>query len=217
MSYNEKNLARIKSFEDKSDFVKIPVSNLEDFSNIVDKYTNEIDKTNEILVLKNILGKIKEAINNLILVYRKKGMDSLDTEESIKLEIGRLKGEKNNLEFEINKIKQDEKDFTEKYNSLQKKIESEKDTHRDMEKRVFQIMAQINEIKIQLNLLNSRENKLFSDENNFKNEFSEALVLIGDEMSSFANYKVVNGDGSGVSIEDIMNEDRVKQEEKKGK
>ena len=73
MSYNEKNLARIKSFEDKSDFVKIPVSNLEDFSNIVDKYTNEIDKTNEILVLKNILGKIKEAINNLILVYRKKG------------------------------------------------------------------------------------------------------------------------------------------------
>ena len=215
MSYNEKNLARIKSFEDKSDFVKIPVSNLEDFSNIVDKYTNEIDKTNEILVLKNILGKIKEAINNLILVYRKKGMDSLDTEESIKLEIGRLKGEKNNLEFEINKIKQDEKDFTEKYNSLQKKIESEKDTHRDMEKRVFQIMAQINEIKIQLNLLNSRENKLFSDENNFKNEFSEALVLIGDEMSSFANYKVVNGDGSGVSIEDIMNEDRVKQEEKK--
>ena len=52
-------------------------------------------------------------------------------------------------------------------------------------------MAQINEIKIQLNLLNSRENKLFSDENNFKNEFSEALVLIGDEMSSLRIIKLL--------------------------
>lgn len=215
MSYNEKNLARTKNLEDKSDFIKIPTSNLEDFSNIVDKYTNEIEKTDEILELKNILGKIRDAINNLILIYRKKRIDSLDTEENIKSEIGRLKEEKNHLELEINKIRKEEKDFNEKYNSLQKKIESEKDTHRDMEKRVFQIMAQINEIKIKLNLLNSRENKLFSDENNFKNEFAEALVLIGEEMSSFANYKVINENGSDVSVVDIMNEERIKQEERK--
>ncbi|TSD02579.1 MAG: Chromosome partition protein smc [Parcubacteria group bacterium Athens0714_16] len=215
MSYNEKNLVRTKSFEDKSDFIKIPVSNLEDFSNIVDKYASEIDKTDEVLVLKNILGKIKEAISNLILVYRKKRIDSLDTEESIKLEIERLKKEKNSLELEISKLKQEEKEYAERYNSLQKKIESEKDTHRDMEKRVFQIMAQINEIKIRLNSLNSRENKLFSDETNFKNEFSEALVLIRDEMPSFSTYKVLNEDDSDVTLEDIMNEDRTRQEERK--
>ena len=215
MSYNEKNLIRTKILEDKNDFVKIPISNLEDFSNIVDKYTNEAEKTSEILIVKNILEKIKDAINNLILIYRKKRMDSVDTEKSIKLEIGRLKKEKNNLEFEINKIRQDERNFTGKYNSLQKKIESERDAHRNAEKRIFQIMAQINEIKIQLNLLNSRENKLFSNETNFKNEFSEALVLVGNEISSFMACRVLNEDGSNVTTEDIINEDRIRQEERK--
>jgi len=215
MSYNEKNLARIKNLEDKNNFIKIPVSNLKDFSNIIDKYTSEAEEANEILVVKNILKKIKEAVNNLILVYRKKETDFIDTEENTKLEIERLKKEKNDLELEIDRIKQEEKDLMKRYISLQKKIESEKDAHKDTEKKIFQIMAQISEIKIQLNLLNSRENKLFSDETNFKNEFSEALVLIKDEMSSFSNYEVFNENNFRVTTEDIINENRTKQEERK--
>ncbi|MBU3968807.1 AAA family ATPase [Patescibacteria group bacterium] len=215
MSYNEKNLARTKNLEDKNNFVKIPVSNLKDFSNIIDKYTSEAEKANEVLIVKNILEKIKEAINNLILVYRKKETDFIDTEEYTKLEIERLKKEKNDLELGINKIKQEEKDLMKRYISLQKKIESEKDAHKDTEKKIFQIMAQISEIKIQLNLLNSRENKLFSEEANFKNEFSEALVLIKNEMSSFSNYEVFNENNFRVTTEDIINENRIRQEERK--
>lgn len=215
MFFNEKNLARSRNNVDKSDFIKIPKSNLEEFSDLMDKYTLDIERTNEVSVLKNILISIKTAISNLILIYKKRNADETKVEENLQVEIERLIREKNNLEIKIVTNKKEWLELSEKHSTLQKKIDSEKDFHRDIEKRIFQNIAKINEIKILLNNLESRENKLFSDEINFKNEFSEAIVLIGNDISGFLNYKIVDENGMPLSEEYLANEDRVKQEERK--
>lgn len=215
MSFNEKSLIRTKNFEDKNDFIKIPTIRLEEFSNVIEKYSSESEKETDASKLKNIIGKIKATIKDLILIYKKEDSENKELQENTKKEIERLKKERNNIDEQINNLKKEEIILTEKYSSLQKKIDSEKDTHIETEKRIFQVMAKINEIKIQLNIFESKENKLFSDESNFKNEFNESLVLVGEEMSSFSGYEIVNSDGSKVSVQEIINEDRTRQEERR--
>jgi len=215
MSFNEKSLVRTKDLEDKNDFIKIPTIHLEEFSNIMEQYFSESEKETEISKLKSIIGKIKASIKDLVLIYKKEDSENKETQENIKKEIERLKKERNILDEQIDNLKKEETTLVEKYSSLQKKIDLEKDTHIETEKRIFQVMAKISEIKIQLNIFESKENKLFSDESNFKNEFSESLILVGEEMSSFFRYTVKNSDGSDISVREIINEDRTKQEERK--
>lgn len=215
MSFNEKSLIRTKNLEDKNDFIKIPTIRLEEFSNIIEKYSSDSEKETDPSKLKNIIGKIKATIKDLILIYKKEDSENKELQENTKKEIERLKKERNNIDEQINNLKKGEIVLLEKYSSLQKKIDSEKDTHIETEKRIFQVMAKINEIKVQLNIFESKENKLFSDESNFKNEFAESLVLVGEEMSSFSNYEIVNPDGSKLSTQEIINEDRTRQEERR--
>jgi chromosome segregation protein len=181
---------------------KVDLSAVENMIQIV---SGEIDsgvQTEDISAIKIVLNKIKAILADFIQNNKTEVADN--TNKEIEQEIADLKIKKIEAETELTAQKNKESQFTAKYNAVKDEIEKEKDSNRDAEKAVFRIMSEQNEISVRLTSLQNREDRLSNDENNFKQELTEAGVLVGIEAVRY----------QGVQIE-ILPEGRSLQEERR--
>lgn len=181
---------------------KIDLGTVESLIQTVAKHIDEGNDSGDIFSIKNILAKIKGLLLDFVAKNKAERDDSLEKE--IELEISELKQKKNSLDSELGELKAKELEFNTQYNLLKEEIEKEKDSNRDAEKAVFRIMAEQNEINTKLASLQNREEKLQIDENNFKQELTEAGVLVGLDA---VRYKDI--------VLDLIVEDRSAQEERR--
>ena len=149
-----------------------------------------------------IINKIKNLLQDF--VNKNKDNSNETSQKEIEQEISELKKKKIATETELTNLKNRENDFTAQYDTVKEEIEKEKDSNRDAEKAVFRIMAEQNEINTRLASLQNREERLRIDENNFKQELTEAGVLVGIEA---VRYKDI--------VLEINAEERIAQEERK--
>ena len=154
-------------------------------------------------VIKSVLVKIKNILREFV-VNNKDQVDDTAQKE-LEEEIRLLKQKKSEADTELVDLKNKEFNFTTKYNAVKDEIEKEKDSNRDAEKAVFRIMAEQNEINTRLASLQNREEKLRIDENNFKQELTEAGVLVGLDAVRYKD----------IVIENNIYEERNLQEERR--
>jgi chromosome segregation protein len=181
---------------------KIDLNAVEGLIKTVSSHIDEGNISNDLNIVKSILGKIKI----LLLDFIAQNRDQVDdvSQKEMEQEISDLRQKKNQADTELVDLKNKESEFTAKYNTVKEEIEKEKDSNRDAEKAVFRIMAEQNEINTKLASLQNREERLISDENNFKQELTEAGVLVGLDA---VRYKDV--------VIEIIIEDRSHQEERR--
>jgi chromosome segregation protein len=130
-------------------------------------------------VVETILTKIREFIRE-----RKHTANSsviLEAEARMK----ELSAEKQKAEELIHNAEAKEKTLQTKYESLKKAIETEKDSGRDAEKAVFRIMSEEQAIISKLNTLKLREEKMNTEEADWKRELEEVSRLVGADVLHF--------------------------------
>jgi chromosome segregation ATPase len=181
---------------------KIDLSTVENLSLEINNYVDSSADSNDLQSLKSVLQKIKSLLQNFINLNKNETDDSLKKE--IEQEIAELKQKKNNSESELLLTKTKEADLLNKYQAVKEEIEREKDSNRDAEKAVFRIMAEQNEINTRLATLQNKEDKLSLDEANFKQELTEAGVLVGLEAVRYQDF-----------VLEIVPEDRFLQEDRR--
>jgi len=172
---------------------------------LIQKVTGHIEEGNlieDLSVIKTILNKIKNLLLDFVSIH-KECSDEMAQKE-IEIEINDLKKRKVEMDSELLNLKNKETGFTADYNGVKEEIEKEKDSNRDAEKAVFRIMAEQNDINTKLAGLQNREDKLKVDENNFKQELTEAGVLVGLEAVRYKDLQL-----------EIMVEERNQQEERR--
>ncbi len=194
----QKQIQAITSVEAK----KIDLSTVENLSLEINNYVDSSADSNDLQSLKSVLQKIKSLLQNFINLNKNETDDSLKKE--IEQEIAELKQKKNNSEAELLLTKTKETDLLNKYQTVKEEIEKEKDSNRDAEKAVFRIMAEQNEINTRLATLQNKEDKLSLDEANFKQELTEAGVLVGLEAVRYQDF-----------VLEILAEDRFLQEDRR--
>jgi chromosome segregation protein len=194
----QKQIQAITSVEAK----KIDLSTVENLSLEINNYVDSSADSNDLQSLKSVLQKIKSLLQNFINLNKNETDDSLKKE--IEQEIAELKQKKNNSEAELLLTKTKETDLLNKYQTVKEEIEKEKDSNRDAEKAVFRIMAEQNEINTRLATLQNKEDKLSLDEANFKQELTEAGVLVGLEAVRYQDF-----------VLEIIAEDRFLQEDRR--
>jgi len=84
-------------------------------------------------------------------------------------------------EERLQKENTNEKEFLEKYNELKIAAAKEKDESRAAEREVFRLMTAQNEIAGKLQMLRVREEKLKTNEEEYKMELTEAVAIAGAE------------------------------------
>jgi len=165
----------------------------------------EVEELFEELSLMNAVEAIITRVRTFIKERRHTADSSviLDAEKRIK----ELEADKQKVESSIKTAQDKEKQLLEKYESLKKEIETQKDSSRDAERAVFRIMSEENELISKLSMLKVREEKLALEEAEYKRELEEVSRLVGAEALHFKSLDI--------NEHDALAEARSMQEERK--
>ncbi|MBU1557680.1 AAA family ATPase [Patescibacteria group bacterium] len=153
----------------------------------------------------SLVNKIKEIISNFV----SKNSQSEKKEEIDRGELLRLEGEQKNLENEMSKLTVEEKNIISKLDELQQNIETEKDSNRKAELKIFEIKAKQSEIFAKLSSIKDLEVRIEIEDENYKKETNESFVLAGREATQFSDFEV--------SLEQVISENRGIQEGRRRK
>ncbi len=181
---------------------KVDLSAVENMIQTVNEHIGEGSNSTDLSVIKGVLNKIKDLLRDFV----SNNKDHVDesAQKELEVEINNLRQSKAEADTNFLNLKNKEAGFTFDYNAVKDEIEKEKDSNRDAEKAVFRIMAEQNEINTRLATLQNREERLIADENNFKQELTEAGVLVGLDA---VRYKDI--------ILEMVVEERNQQEERR--
>ncbi|MFA7252302.1 MAG: hypothetical protein WC027_00380 [Candidatus Paceibacterota bacterium] len=180
----------------------VELSAVENLSKSIKLELEEAEGSEDLSRIKSIFQKIKEILSGFIEQNRQQ--EDLSVTQDLEKEIADLKDKKSNLESDLTKHLNNETRLSAEYNAVKEDIEKEKDSNRDAEKAVFRIVAEQNEINTQLASLNNREENLKLAENNFKQELTEAGVLVGLNAVRYQDFVIGE-----------MDTDRSKQEDRR--
>jgi chromosome segregation ATPase len=195
---HQKQLLAVNSVEAK----KVDLTAVEGLIQMVNGHIDEGSASEDLSLIKGVLNKIKGLLRDFVN-NNKTSQDETSLKE-LEQEIADLKKKKAESDSELFNLKNKETEFTADYNAIKDEIEKEKDSNRDAEKAVFRIMAEQNEINTKLASLHYREEKLQIDENNFKQELTEAGVLVGLDAVRYKDIQI-----------EIITEERILQEERR--
>lgn len=189
---------------------------LRDIESIASRIQDEIETAlgkDDILQLKSILKSIKDVL--LGFISKHKIADNSNGNAETEKELHILKEDRIKIEELLKRAEEEEKKIIKEYSELREEIEREKDSSRDAEKAMFKIMAEQNEVGGKLRDVEYREDKLKHSEENFKMELKEAGILAGIATLHYDSSKILDDSGAEVSIEDILNEERSVQDERR--
>ncbi len=181
----------------------VSLSAVESLTKAVELELVEAETSNDLNQIRNTLNKIKELFRSFF--DRNKENDNKTETLELMSDIASLKNKKTDIESKLSVCLESEKQLVFKYNLLKEEIEKEKDSNRDAEKAVFRLVAERNEINAKLAILTGRENRLNIDQTNFKQELTEAGVLVGLEAVRYQDFVIT----------DLAPEERIKQEERR--
>lgn len=193
----ERQFTKIEKSEEKI----IKQSELKSFFSDINK------KIDEAMMIDN-LPSVVEALRNIKINLNKLFEDENNLKEvSIEdsLEYKEMQESKSSLLLEIDKLKLKESEILSIINDL--KIEEQKDqaSYRNSEKILYELMREKNNLDGKLSSLRFEKEKLGMISNSFNIELTEAGVLIGTEIVSYAKTEMLGG------------EDRQSQEENRRK
>ncbi len=177
---------------------------------------NQIEKIIDNAVSNNDINEVKVSLKQVRVVlgdFVESQKDDTDTShlDDFVTQIEKKIVEKKEKEAEITKIIEEEQRLVSALDSIKQEIENEKDSNRDAEKAVFQIMAELNHLETILSELNSRKRIWERDTESFESEVREGIVLIGQKISGFHDYQVKDSSDAVLSHSEIAGENREEQ------
>lgn len=209
-------LRMIKKQEEANSLVSkktVDLSSVENVYKQIDLEMAGASEGSDFSKIKEIFSSIKRILKDFI----EKNKDNEDKQVILDLEseIKKLEDEKGGYEIKLKEAGHTEVELLEQYTFLKNNIEKEKDSNRDAEKSLFRIIAEQNEIRGKLNTLESREGRVRHDEEDLQRELQEAGVLVGVAALRYKDVWPTDGNGSVLTLEQIVKEPRGVQEEKK--
>jgi chromosome segregation protein len=191
----------------------VELSQVENVAKQINLEIENISDGSDFSKIKGILDSIKNILKNFIEGHKES--EDKETINGLENEIKNLEVEKAEQEKKISEALQLEAELSEQYTFLKEGIEKDKDSNRDAEKAMFRIVAEQNNIRGKLSVFDSRESRVRHDEEEFKRELQEAGILVGVQALRYKDFWPVKEDGSALSFEEIVNEDRQMQEERR--
>jgi chromosome segregation protein len=196
-----------------ADTKTVSLSSVENMTREINLEISSVEQTGDLEKVRGIFAKIRALIKNFI--EQNRTAENVSEQKELEAEIQGLKNKKTELDADLIRKTDEERKLLAEYNLLKDEIEKEKDSNRDAEKAVFRIVAEQNEMNAKLAVLNNREEKLKIDEANFKQELTEAGVLVGLDAVRYQDFEIFNDGNVSLTPAEIATEERVKQEERR--
>jgi chromosome segregation protein len=176
-------LKRQEEMAHSTEWKTVEMQAVEALQNEIFCYVDVIEKSADPREIK----KAVDAIRSLFKAFVEMRKDTTDSGaiKDIQIEIERLGKDRERVEKEITHLSSEEKKTEDSYTALRQKIEQDKETDRDAEKKLFQSMADEKLIISELHALDAREEALHSMEEDYRRDVGEMGMLLGRDILHF--------------------------------
>jgi chromosome segregation protein len=165
--------------------IPIPRSFVNEFTGTLEEHLSEAEQAGDISAVKAILKKIRDLIASFIAKSRQGVSPETGSDHE---ELRTLKREREEVHQALEAVFQEEKKLSSEYNTARNEIEKEKDSSRDAEMALFDIRAKKSELQSAISTIEMKEEGLVREEQNFKEELTEARALLGEAVSEYKNF-----------------------------
>jgi len=191
--------------------LKVPLSKVKNLLKEVEERIDSLRNEEDPSILKNSLNEIKRFFQEFMGQFSGSG----DTKDDYENDINSLEIKIKGVNTELKGIISDEGKFKEKYDTLRKEIERDKNISINAERKIFDLKTEKNNVLMKLNEVKSLKEKIDIEEGEYKRELTSAAVLAGREVLAFEDVSVQNEEGVYENKEDILKEKRSKQEDRR--
>lgn len=159
-----------------------------EWKSFVEDISSQIDEAISLENVESIVSVLTNIKKKLDTFYHK---EEVIKQESIEdnLEYKEMEKAKNEILAEIERLQNEEKQILDVISELKKKDDESQALYRDSERILYELMREKNEVTSNTHSLTFEEEKLSLIKNAFDMELTEAGVLIGREIISFAETK----------------------------
>jgi chromosome segregation protein len=180
----ERRLSLLEKAGANTETETIPLSPVKKFFSEVEGLLDQVSGEASISEIGRLIGTIKGLIKSFFATLRAESY-RLKEHRDIENDLEAFRKQQTDLEKKISLAEKEEHSTRQAIVRLKADIDREKDTNRDAEKRVFQIIAEQNDVGATLQVLQAAEEKLALEEANFKREIQEGVAIIGRDISLF--------------------------------
>lgn len=156
----------------------------------LEEISSKIDEAIKIENVENLVNALKNIKAHLHEFFEGKGEVEISASIEDSSEYKEMKISKDELLKEIEKIQAEEQDVASAIALLKQKEQESQAVYRDSERVLYELLNEKSTTNSLLQSLNFEEEKLSMIKNAFNMELTEAGVLIGREIVSFASMKV---------------------------
>ncbi len=211
IAYLDRRLSDLKKLQLSESQTPIPAGEVRKFIDALERVVEKSIVSTEASYLRRALEDVAHMARKFYESMRGSTQLNTATEETEKKDLEQTLA-KLQKELELCKNKEDE--YTAAYESLRASIEAEQSESREAERSMFEIMGQQRECENKLVQIESELSAINRDREEFKRELQEAVALIGRSAAAYTNH-VIEVEGSTLTAEAIVNEDRSKQYERR--
>lgn len=139
-------------------------------------------------IVREILAHVRDGLKTFLARARGEGEEARDGD------IMKMRAERANIEAQLIKSDAHAAALTKEGEDLRLAIEAEKDSSRDAERSLFAHMARVTELKSVLDHLDSDAGRLAKNEEAFREEIREGIILVGRDIARFEDAPLRNMD-----------------------
>lgn len=185
---------------DELDLKTVPIKELLGIKKELDDFSESIDSAQAFSFIK----KIREALHFIIEKYHTKKEEKVNDFDT---EITVLEERKKDVDFKLNEIEKEIEELTKTSQELQKALDSQKEGVIEAERKILEVIQELNRLEVLLQRLEGEETVLLRDNEEYERELLEAVVLAGKESIRFDDF-IITKDGSQINREEILMENR---------
>lgn len=177
----------------------------------IEKEVEKAARNEDVGLLRRALGDMVRTLRQFLGQAKDDGAGELRELEN---ERNKLAVEKTELEKKLRLAEENETSADQAYRVIQRSIEDDQSESREAEREVFRLINERRDIESELNRIEIERNGWTRDQDDFRRELQEAVVLIGRGASDYLTFKIEQA-GHVLSDKEIAAEDRQKQIERR--
>jgi chromosome segregation protein len=190
---------------------QIPLSKVEKLLKSVETKFDYLKDESDVSKIKIAFVEIKNSFKEFLGSISGSGQNKA----SFKEDISSLENKIRETDSKMKSLISEESKLKEEYQKIRTEIEKNQNTSIEAERRVFDLKTEKNDLLIKLNNISVQREKLEIEEGEFKREMTSAAIVAGREALDFENESIKDDKGFYLDKEDILKEDRVRQESRR--
>ncbi len=163
--------------------ISVTRQELVEIKNRIDDFDHEAESVSDVGALRALIKKISE----LVKTFLNSKTEGDDTLAEIKSEISRYQKRSDEIKIALSEIKNRENSARQEIASSRQKLDEDKSSSLEAEKRIIILMSEKNEIQQEISKHAVALDILNRDEILLKQELTEAAVLVGREVLDYEN------------------------------